>query len=391
MNKADGTRFSRMTRAVPILVIAVTLLTSLSSRATPMDEWPVKFHPHLDLAATYDDNILISHSNVLSDVIFTLRPGLELDYGEAPHNHLSLDYTAGIERYVDHGSQDAVNHYVELKGVFNFSRLKLQIQDQFADETAANVQAGARVEEERNIAQLGTEYLLNKYFSAGLLLHTEYHHFVTPGQIDYNLYQPGVAWYYHALPKADVYGEFDYGWIDEQRGEDRQLASGSMGLRGKITGKISGQIGVGYENLDYSGKTPSVDGVISSVSLHGDFTRHTSADLAISRQINPSITSQNDSYTSTRVDFTVIQKIYYEKFKATVGGSYERDEYDEPISQTPKVTRDDDLWQAHAGIRYIARKWLELGASYSYQWDHSTVGTLSFQENVVTLDALLRY
>jgi len=164
-----------------------------------------------------------------------------------------------------------------------------------------------------------------------------------------------------------------------------------LGIRGKITGKITGQIGVGYETVDYSGSTPAVDAVSSTVSLHGDFTRHTSADFVVSRLINPSVTVTNDSYTATRVEFTVTQKLFYEKFLATAGGSYERDDYDQPVSLSPRVTRSDNLWQAHVGLRYIATKWLELGVLYHYQWDHSTDSQFSFYENVATLDALLRY
>jgi hypothetical protein len=368
-----------------ILLLATTLFPAQRSLATPMEDWPIKFHPHLDLAATYDDNILISHTNKLSDVYFTISPGLELAHGDVAHNYLSVDYTAGIQRFLDHGSQDAINHYATLKSAFEFTRLKLALDNQFQIETSPNIEVGSRVEEQKNITDFSTEYLVNKYFSLGLLYHQELHHFNTSGQIDYRLFQPGGAVYYHILPKTDVYGEFDYGWVDEQQGEDQKFWSASLGIRGKITSKITGRVGVGYEDRDYPGSTTNVQTAVTTVALHGDFSRHTSAELKIERRINPSVTSQNSSYTSTHAEFTLNQKIYREKFLVRVGGSYERDDYN------PGLDRIDDIWQGLVGARYIATKWLDLGVSYRYQRNQSTVDTFSFGQNVVSVDGLLHF
>ena len=368
-----------------ILLLAVTLLPSQRSLATSMEDWPIKFHPHLDLAATYDDNILIAHNHELSDYYFTISPGLELVHGDVGHNYVSLDYTEGIERFLQHGSQDTENHYGTLKSTFDFNRLKLAVNDQFQIETSPNVQVGARVEEQRNLTDASAEYPVNNYFSLGLLYHQELHHFPTPEQIDYRLFQPGGAFYYHILPKTDVYGEFDYGWVDEQQGEDQRFWTASLGVRGKITSKITGRIGLGYEVRDYSGSTTNVETPVATVSLHGDFSRHTSADLIVQRQINPSVTLQDNSFTATRVEFIINQKIYREKFLVQVGGSYERDDYN------PALDRIDDVWQGRVGARYVATKWLDLGVSYRYQRDQSTVDTFSFGQNVVSVDGLLHF
>jgi hypothetical protein len=368
-----------------IVLLAATLLPAQRSLATSMEDWPVKFHPHLDLAATYDDNILIAHDNPLSDYYFTTSPGLELVYGDIAHNYLSADYTAGIERFVEHGSQDAINQYGTLKSAFEFNRLKLALNNQFQIETAASVEVGTRVREQRDLTDFSVEYLLNKYFSLGLLYHQEFHHFITPGQIDDNLFEPGGALYYHLLPKTDLYGEVDYGWVDEPQGENQRFLDGTVGVRGKLTSKITGRIGVGYEERVYSGPTANTETMVATVSLHGDFSRHTSADLTVTRQINPSVTLTNGSFTATRVEFIVNQKIYREKFLVQVGGSYEHDNY------RPGSDRVDDVWLGSVGTRYVATKWLDFGVTYSYERDLSNTGTFSFGRNVVSVDGLLHF
>lgn len=384
-------RSARLGLSVSALVGTILLLATHSSLATSPDDWPVKFHPHLKLESAYDDNIDISPDHERADFSFTESPGLQLVYGDITQTSLSLDYTAGIQQFLQHNSQGADNHYVTFKGVSNFSHLKLAANNEFSIETSPNVEVGTRTREQQDLTDLSAEYLLNKYFSFGLLYHQELHHFLTSGQIDYNLFQPGVALYHHLSPKTDVYGEFDYGLVDEATGQDQEYQSASLGLRGKITSKITGRIGVGYENRDYSGSTPSVESLVSTVSLHGDFTQHTSADLVVERRVNPSVTVSSDSYTATRVDLTINQKLFHERFLAYIGGSYENDDYNQPISLAPKVNRTDDIWQGRIGLTYIASKRLEMGVSYLHQDDGSTVDTFSFRRNVVTVHALLHF
>jgi hypothetical protein len=382
-------RFSIPATVWTILVLAAWLWSGRTSRATFMDDWPVKFHPHLDLQSTYNDNILISPNNKIGDFSFLVSPGLQLAYGDLNHNYLSLDYTAGIERFYRKTSFDAIDHYVTFHSLFNFSRLKLQIDHTFKDETSENFEVATRLEEQQNLTSASAEYSLGQYFSIGAIYHQEFHHFPTPGQIDNELYEPGVALYYHLTPKTDLFGEFDYGWADVAKGENQQFETGSLGLRGKITSKIRGQLQVGYENRTFSGSTPHLATTVATVSLHGDFTRHTFADLVISRQISPSVTNAAASVTATRADFTVNQKIYREKFLVTVGGAYEHDEYGQAVSGG--VNRQDDILEGRAGVRYIATKWLEFGASYRYQYDRSTVSTVTFDQNLVSVDALVHF
>jgi hypothetical protein len=384
-------RFSIATTVWTILVLAAILLSGRSARATFLDDWPIKFHPHFDLESTYDDNILITPTNRIGDFSFTVSPGLQLVYGNADHNYLSLDYTAGIERFYRRTEFDAVNHYVTFNSIFNFSRLRLQVDHIFKDETSENFEAATRLEEQSNLTSINAEYSLNQYFSVGALYHQEFHHFPTPGQIDNELFEPGVAVYYHLTPKTDIFGEFDYGWADVSQGDNQQFESASLGVRGKITSKIKGQVAVGYENRDFSGPDPasSIATVVATGSLHGDFTRHTSADLVISRQISPSITNTASSVTTTRADFTLNEKIYHEKFLVYAGGAYEHDDYGQSFSIGPN--RVDDIVEGRVGVKYYATKWMEFGVSYRYQYDRSTVAAITFDQNLASIDALVHF
>ena len=378
-------RFSIPATVWTLLVLAVMLWSSRSSRATFLDDWPIKFHPHLDLQSSYDDNVQISSTNQQADFSFLISPGLQLEYGKPDHNYVSLDYTLGIQEFVRLTNLNAVNNDVVLQSLFNFDRIKLQINHTYSDDTTEDFEAGTRIEQQRNLTSASAEYNLNQYFSVGALYHQELLHFPTPGQIDSEQYKPGVAIYYHVSPKTDVFGEFDYGVTDVSQGQNQQSESVSLGLRGKVTSKITGTIGVGYEHTDFSGTDPSIDTVIATVSLHGDFTKHTFADLTVTRQVNPSsATNASTSVTTTRVDFQINQKIYREKFLVYAGGAYENDEY-------TGTSRIDDVWEGRVGAKYFVTKWLEFGASYRYQHNASSAAFISFEQDLASVDALLHF
>src|ERR1039457_5189181 len=124
-------RFSTPATVWTILALVALLWPGRSSRAALMDDWPIKFHPHLDLQSSYNDNVLISSTNQLADFSFTVSPGLQLEYGSLDHNYLSLDYTLGIERFYRLTTLNAINQDVVFKSLFNFSRVKLQINHTF--------------------------------------------------------------------------------------------------------------------------------------------------------------------------------------------------------------------------------------------------------------------
>ena len=188
------------------MLAALSVVRARSSRAASMDDWPIKFHPHLDLASTYDDNVLISSTTNIADFSFTVSPGLQLVYGNADHNYLSLDYTAGIERFYRRQNSTPSITTSRLTVIFTSVGSNCRVDHAFKDDTTENFEAASRLEEQQNLTSVSAEYSMNQYFSVGALYHQEFHHFPTPGQIDNELFEPGVAVYYHVSPKTDFLG-----------------------------------------------------------------------------------------------------------------------------------------------------------------------------------------
>ena len=138
-------RFSIPATVWTILVLIALLWSGRSSRANWLDDWPIKFHPHLDLQSSYNDNVEISSTNQQADFSFLISPGVQLEYGSPDNNYLSLDYTLGIEEFYRLTNLNAIDNDAVFHSLFNFSRIKLQINDTFKDDTSEDFEAGTRV------------------------------------------------------------------------------------------------------------------------------------------------------------------------------------------------------------------------------------------------------
>jgi hypothetical protein len=366
--------------------IAITglLLSSRPSVADPFEDWPVKPHPHLSIASSFNDNVFISPTKQ-GDFSWLISPGILLEYGKASHNYITLDYTAQIERFYRLTSEDANNHLVAFRTHLGLDRLTLDLSHDFRDRTEDNVEVGGRVEERQNITHANAEYQISSKTAVGLHYRQEFHEFFAPGQINYDTYEVGGDFYYRAFSKTDLFGEVNYGWVNEQVGSDQEYWEINAGLRGRLTSKITGTVKGGYQHRKFDVSTiGDINSFVASVGLQAALTKRTTADLTVSRSVDPSITSAGDTFTATRVEATLRHRARAERLVLTLGGAYEHDDYGQ-------LNRGDDVWEARAGVSYAFTRWFELGAFYRHTRDESSLSAFSFNQNVATIQASLHY
>jgi hypothetical protein len=363
----------------------------------------------------YDDNVNISSTNRQGDVSFVIRPGLQLQLGEAAENpvsvlsgnfadnmlpfysavpaakdknYLTLDYTAAIERYVWLDQYDSDNQQVQLSTHYTFNRLTLQLASTFQDVTQNNVTAGERVHQQSNMTTFTADYRVSSKTSLELNYNQELNHYLTGGQIDSQRFKLGGTYDFHLSSKTDLFGQYNHGWDNVAQGADATYDEIDVGLNGKLTSKISGTAQVGYQRREYAGFSTTTDGVVASVNLQARLQRRTTVGLGTTRALNPSINTVNDSYWATRVDLTLNHTLPGGKTTLSLGGAYENDNYNAgALSSGREVNR----WTGTAGVGYTLTKWFLLTARYQYQKNDDNQNSSSFYQNIVTLSAAVHY
>src|SRR5438874_6563597 len=99
---------------------AGTTITSAPKRF----QWGVR----LTIRGVYDDNILLSHFDRISDWYVAIEPAITIGFGDIVgrhDNYIRLDYAPSIFVYIDHSDDDVIQHLIRLEGQYVLGRLTL--------------------------------------------------------------------------------------------------------------------------------------------------------------------------------------------------------------------------------------------------------------------------
>lgn len=369
----------------------------------------VNIHPHLGTAFVYDDNVTIaggtSKSVKQGDFYALVTPGVQFEY-EKGGNNISLDYTAGIERFFRLTQFDTVDHQAALIGTFEINeKLRFTVSQGFSrtmlgelrdTEGIPTSQIGERIPGSRSQVQnfttaIGAEYELSQKTALGMnftMSFTEY--LDPPGLFGNDTYDIKIPFYYHLTGKTDLFIDANAGTTSMDDGANQIYEGFGLGARTRLTGKITGSVRVGYQHRDYSGVISSVDTVVASASADWVIRPRTTLTAGINRNVNPSAAAINNYYESTALDVAVRQKLWYDKITVTFGGGYERDDYGEPFATSTgsgiTSDRSDDYYYMKLGCDYAIKKWWAAGVFYRYRANASTGSDdYNFNNNMVSI------
>lgn len=354
----------------------------------PLHLGPVDLHPHLDFVAGYDDNVFLRRDGQQGDFSFVTSPGLQLVYGQSDRNFIALDYTAGFERFVRLTSQDANNQFVRLNGHFELHQLTLGVSHRFQDIKGPNTQIGARVRSLDNITNLDVEYRLSSKTSVGLGYGQYLHDYNLAGLYDSREYVPHATLFYHITPKTDLFLQFAYGWVVVDQSPSATYQEVNVGLRGKITKKITGTARFGYQHRCFDHTYGDINAFVAGLDLEAALTRRAALAFSFTRSVNPSPSLVGNSYEATRVEGKLTHRFPRKKVAVWIGGAYENDDYKQPVGLTD---RSDDFFEASAGVTWDVTKWMQVGAEYLFWHNDSRLTELDFHRNLASVHVRVHF
>ena len=352
----------------------------------PAQSQPFIPHLQLDSAGRFNDNLLLGPKNPQADFSAVVSPTVGFLYGQPDRTYIGIDYTAELERFDTLQQYDADNEFVTLDAQAQFDRLTMRLGHSFRDAAGPNSEISMWGREQRNTTTLNNEYKLNSKTSLGLTYRQVFNSYLTKGQVDYQKFIVGGTFFYHLFPKTDLFGQFNQGWVQMQRGANAMYEEVNIGFRGKITSKITGTAKVGYQHREYTWPTvPSWDAPVASVALEAKLSARSHLDLELTREIEPSGIELNDSYL--RTDFSLLG--HYRLFRTVelvMGGNYSDREY-----KTTPAGLALNTWGIRMGLNYDLTKWIQLGALYRYRnADYASLDTTASQ-NFFSLNVIIHY
>lgn len=350
-----------------------------------------------DAMASYNDNILLSPSAAEEDdVVFTFRPGFDLQFGKDSLLKGNVVATGTMTSYSDNPEFNNQLLGIGANGRYDNGNLELSGNASFdeLDQPTIDATGGRLVERNVTAAGIRGELALSQKISVGSGFSYSQTDYRTTGYTDQWTYSVPVNVYYELTPKIDVSAGVRYSHVDIDRpalaatpttpaqANEYDDFYYNVGARGEFTPKLSGNFSVGYNTRDANVGADPDGGFGADASLAYAYSDKTQLSLILARNFTNS--SVGESYENSQVTLRAVSAITVD-WRLNASVTYR--ELDFQIAN-----RTDDYIEGSLGATYIINNHLTAGVAYTYRDKSSDAGALNeFQNNVVTLSLSARY
>jgi len=371
--------------------------------------------PHAAVTSMYDDNVLISHTNAVSDVQWTLAPGLTVTAGDIaayvpgwvsldqlrelaryslidestmPQRFLGLDYSPGFNLFTENPHLDYVDQVEGFSAGYAFSKLALGLDQDFTwmDEKANEV--GDLVTVSRLDTRLRSRYELND--ESSLEINARYDRLRYPNEVYQGYDEVRNEDWYNRLIGARLEAGIGaaFGFVYPQYSPNEHYEQGLARGIYSLTGKLDLRASVGVEVRQYdSGASATTDPVFS---IGADYYLRASTTLSLEahRRQQPSYEGEYN-YQTTGFNIGVRQQ-FSAGLSTTVSGGYDYDEYLR-LGSGPSNNRADDAFWVRVSLDYEFNRHLTATLFYTMRQDDSSLNQYSYTDNMVGVRAMWRY
>ncbi|MEJ1972681.1 MAG: outer membrane beta-barrel protein [Lacunisphaera sp.] len=362
----------------------------------PVKDAPVAVSLTLDASARRDDNVFLSSTNEVADTIVSAKPGVGLRWGQKSEMHGSIGYAESFEHFMDGTSPNVAlgNGIFEFAfdgaasaGSANASYQELyQSNSDLAaqgvndlirtDLTAASVSLSANPWAKIG-GRLGVNYADTRYRSDGLIGNS----------------QIGVPFdlVFNATPKTDLSLGYVFGTQRPDGGGDSSKDHYfNVGARGQFTAKLAGTFNVGYQTRKV-GAHPDEHMLAFNGNFDYELTPRTKMTLGGSRNFNASALGASTKNTSFQLGLTTDLS---PQWQLSATASYANNEYGAGVFRPDQVApqeRTDHLWSGTFTASYLFTEWFSTSASYLLRDNGSTIPSVEYSDNVLSLTLGLKY
>lgn len=335
------------------------------------------------VSITSDDNIYLRHADKISDVVLDVAPGLDLVFGRQTATQGNVFFSENIVRYSDNDVQNTelANAGFNLK--HDDGKMKIDAGASYVESAQNNLGTpGQIVPITTTGVRALTEIAYSEKTSFAAGVRWDKQDYTTAGYRDSRTFTVPLDVYVATSPKLQT--SFGYRYRTTDISNETAVYTDSkdhffnIGARGEFTGKLSGQIRVGYGTVSYdSGVDSSLLGIESGLTYA--YSPKTTYQLNIS----------NDFGTSALGEATKAANFYLsannkidEQWSWNAYASYRTTDY---------PSRNDDLLAGGVGVAYVYNSTVNFAAGYSYKKNNSDAAAYEFSNNVFNLSANIRY
>ena len=389
-------------------------------------------HPQLSLSQSFSDN-LFSTRDRIGDEITTLGLGMSLQVGRVSKDFVIANYGFSQRFYAENPSLNGTDHSLGLGLALRGSKLSFSGTEsfQFLSQPLGSIQESRPVQPapgesgqipdpsngpgppgggNETIIQVpagsidrtthAESYLLSYAWSEKTHVYLQATRSATDYQASISLFDETTVravfgYSYQLLPKTSVFGEAVFGrtTLEANSTVGDQPAStffgGAVGVRGRFSEKLSGELRLGYEARKFGGFLASPDYPVLNASVSYAATPKRNLTLSIASQQEISSQFSQSSYKLLSVGARLNQNIGSSgKWSGSAGASVSRYDY----VGTAAATSDYHRFVGDVALRYQIQRWLVANLSYNLSaMRRAAVGADDYSANQVSLSFAVGY
>ncbi|WP_175439565.1 outer membrane beta-barrel protein [Alteromonas lipolytica] len=379
------------------LFSALAVAISSSPGLAQSDEKPGLF-ASADISIVHDDNIYrVTDDLAQSDTFLRLAPELSALGGIGKHR-FQLSYTGDYAKFSDASEADYADH--DLRG-----RIDLEHSLRFSSRFEAGYQKDHEDPGSINRLQLDmTEY--NKYDQNFLLAGIAYGSEQAIGRLAFNYrrtdkdyttndldYLDFVSdqltgrFTYRIAPNTRVYAEAiisELNYTPRTTFElDNTYKRYRAGITWDFTGKLTGDVNVGYQDRDYELDTlRDIDGLAYDGEITWSVNTFTKVVGAVKRESIDSSIEETGGFLRTSYGINLKHELT-ERLKITADAGYSKDEL------VFTASREDKRHAYQFGLDYELMRNIKLTANYTYEERDSTLSIADYQANSIGIGVIV--
>ncbi|MBN8708488.1 MAG: outer membrane beta-barrel protein [Verrucomicrobia bacterium] len=350
-----------------------------------------RIRPKGGAAMVYDDNIFISNTNRVADVIWSVTAGLAFeigDYRNLKENFLIAEWYGTGYFYTQNPQQNAFNQAAALLGQYRWNKLTGQIESRYQYLTGPDREVGAFTDRQLfvNAIRFNYDYSDKTTFDAEFLQNTQIFKSYL-NQYDYRLKLGGD---YRILPKVKIGGEGVAGILDVADSPLQYYQQIRGRLRYDATGKLAFKSSAGIEFRQFQGESDEFR-IEPVFSLGLEYTPFDGTLISLTgyRDVIGSNSLVGQNYVATGFQISIQQRVL-QKFFVGVAFGYENDTYFATESDIDS-SRVDNYIFARPSISYNLADWAKTGIFYEYRNNDSNESSSSFYDNRVGVELNLTF
>lgn len=346
--------------------------------------------PVFSVGVLYDDNIFISNTDRVADIIWNFSFGLSFELGDfraEKENYLNAFWVGLPVIYMDNPEQNAFNQSASLFAQYRWTKLVGRLESNFDTTKGPNreVNTITTTTNFSNSLRFLYDYSEKTSFDLGFSQRASLvesfgstYNYETKGGMDYQLF-----------PKTRVGLELVGGITDQSSGPLQYYQQARLRGNYEATGKLTVMFSGGVEFREFEGSDEVRVNPVFGLGVGYQPFDGTHLRLAGYRNVVASNFEPGQNYTATGFEIGVEQRLF-QKYVAAVSFGYENDAYFAPTGAQP-TRRVDNFIYVRPRLTYSFIEWLSVSAFYEYRQTASNQVQNSFYDNRVGMEIATKF